>query len=470
MNYFKRLAIKTAAKVVGKTGADAFFMPFGSFKWSGNSKKIYEETAILSSVINKRAQCFGNAAVYVKDKQGNEPDTLQAKRVRDLLNNPNPLMSWEQLYRATDAYRMLYGYCVWLKLSATEGGLPSALYIIDPDKLQIDFDRNNPYIGRDTFVKIRISGIETKLTLDDLIIFNDIKVGIGSSNSFFSQSRMKALSNESKLLQVIADAELSIIRNRGAIGILAKDGRDQSAVGVFDESIENIQEKYKRYGISSDQWNIIITSAALKWYSISQPLKDLMLPEFEEQTAKKICATFDVPYELFPFSKDSAFGNGGSRKQALMELYQNVVIPSSKSDAQLLTKSLCKSLGLTITMDYSDMYIFQEDMKQKAESASTAITALNAAQSAGNITREEWRALASEYINIDPKAALLEQKVMLAQLLGVGGLQALMSLVVDVNLTDRQKRALLVSVFDRTPEEALEMIPEVEPINRTSDV
>jgi hypothetical protein len=472
MNYFKKIAIKTAAKIIGKTGTDAFFMPFGNFLSSlfKGSKKTYEEAAILSSVINKRAQCFGNAVVYIKDKNGNETEDFQAKRLRDLLNSPNPLMSWEQLYRATDVYRMLYGHCVWLKLSAIENDMPSALYIIDPEQLQIEYDRNNPIIGQNTFKKIRIGGKETDLTLNDLIIFNDIKVGFGG-NPLLSQSRMTALHNESNLLQVIADAELSIIRNRGAIGILAKDGKDSSNVGVFDDKIEVVQQQYKRYGISSDQWNIIITSLALKWYSIAQPLKDLMLPEFEEQTAKKICAIFDMPFELFPFSKDSSFGNGGSRKQAFLELYQNYIIPTSKGDAKLLTKELCKGTGLTITMDYSDMPIFQEDMKQKAECANIAITAFNSAQAAGNITREEWRSLVAEYINIDPAAALLEQKVMLAQQLGVGGLQALMALVVDANLKDEQKRALLVSVFDRTPEEALAMIPEVvTPINTTGNV
>jgi hypothetical protein len=471
MSFIRNIAMKGLARIARKSyEGGSFFMPLGALSLGiKSSKKIYEEAAILSTVINKRAQCFGNAVVYVKDKQGNEPDTVQAKRLRNLLSNPNPFMSWEQLYRATDAYRMLYGHCIWLKLSAFENDIPAAIYIIDPEQIKIDIDQYNPFLGRETIKKIWIGGRETQLTIDDLVIFNDIKIGFGG-NALLAQSRMTALKHESKLMQVIADAELSIIRNRGALGILAKDGKDASAVGVLEENIEKVQEQYKRYGISSEQWNIIITSAALKWQSITQPLKDLMLIEFEEQMAKKICAMFDVPYELFPFSKDSAFGNGGSRKQALLELYQNAIIPTSKSDALTLTKMLCKGTGLTITMDYSDMYIFQEDMKQKAECANVAITALNAAQSAGNITREEWRALVAEYINIDPAAALLEQRVMLAQQLGVGGLQALMALVVDVNLTNSQKRALLVSVFDRTPEEALAMIPEVEPINTADDV
>jgi hypothetical protein len=473
MSFIRNIAIKGLAKIVGQTGENSFFMPFGSFGLLGNrsNKKIYEESAILSAVINKRAQCFGNSVLYIKDKQGNEPDTLQAKRLRNLLDAPNPLMSWEQLYRATDTYRMLYGHCVWLKLSAFENDMPSSLYIINPEQLQIDFDKSCPIIGKNTFRKIRIGGKDTALTLDDLIIFNDTRVDFGG-NPFLAQSRMKALSNESNLLRVIADAEMSIIRNRGAIGILAKDAKDGSSVGVFDDSITAVQEQYRRYGISSDQWNIIITSAALKWYSIAQPLKDLMLIEFEEQMAKKICAVFDIPYALFPFAKDSALGNGGMSEKAELQLYQNTVIPLSKSDAKILTASLCKGTGLAITMDYSDMWIFQEDMKQKAESANVAITAFNSAQAAGNITREEWRALIAEYINIDPSAALLEHKVPRTQLLGVGGLQALKDIVIDPNLTDGQKRALLVNLFEFTLEEALQTVPEVEvkPVNITGNV
>jgi hypothetical protein len=413
MGFIRNIAIKGLVKVAGAAGAakgSSFLLSLGLPLSNRGYRAIYEESAVLSTVINKRAGCFGNAVVYVKDRQDNEAETVQARQVRSLLRQPNSLMSWEQLYRTTEVYRMLYGYCVWLKLSVSGGGIPSSLFIVDPEQLQVDFGSRAPLVGQNTLTRIRIGGQDTPFTLDDFVIFNDVKVGFGS-NPILAQSRMTTLSNESNLLRVIADAELSIIRNRGALGILAKDCRDStSAVGVYEEAVAEVQEQYKRYGISSEQWNIIITTAALKWQPITQPLKDLMLPEFEEQTAKKICAVFDVPYELFPFSKDSAFGNGGSRKQAMLELYQNVVLPLSKSDAMALTSSLCRGTGLTVTMDYSDMYIFQEEMKQKAESANIAITAFNAAQAAGNITREEWRSLASEFINIDPSSPLLEEK------------------------------------------------------------
>jgi hypothetical protein len=249
--------------------------------------------------------------------------------------------------------------------------------------------------------KILIAGKETNIKIDDLIIFNDLKLGFGV-NPFFAESRMSSLINENALSNVISDAEHSLIRNRGALGIISKDVNEHTPPQSFTDATENVQKQYEKYGISSFQWNIIITNAALKWQSISQPLKDLMLIEFEEHVAKKICAVFDVPFELFPFSKDSALGNGGSRREAIKELYQNTIIPTSKADAELITNSLCKGTNLTVSFDFSDMWFLQADMKSKAETSKIAIEAFNAALDKGYITIEEWRQNISEYININP--------------------------------------------------------------------
>ena len=400
MNWIKKIAIKTLSGVIGKDNLQNWFLPIGFSALSERSvQEAYEKGAVLSSAINKRAQYFGNSKVYVMDSSGNEPNTPQAKEIRQLLSKPNKLSSWRQMYVTTEVYRMLYGYCVWIRLSAYEGAIPSALYIVRPDQIDIVPDNNRAFIGRNEAVRIRVGGEVTNLKLSDLIIFNDIKTGFDTNNPFFAQSRMTALMEETRLGAVISDAELAIIRNRGALGILTKDIKDSSSAGVFEDDKENIQEAYKRYGITADQWNVIITSTSLKWQGMSQPLKDLMLIELEEQTAKKICGVFDVPYELLPMSGQSTYNN---RKESKKELYQDVAIPTSEGDAALLTDSICGNTGLHIELDYSDVPVFQEDMNNRAQAAATMITGLNAAAEAGNIDKQEWRENASQYIDIDP--------------------------------------------------------------------
>ncbi|MDR2127310.1 MAG: phage portal protein [Prevotellaceae bacterium] len=410
MNKFlkKILTKKTLPAAVEKE----IFMPFGfPFQWSDNNKKIYSEAAILEAVINKRAQCFGNAVVYVTDKTGNEPESVQAKRIRNLFAEPNKLMSWVQFYRLVETYRLLYGYCIVLKMSINNDKvLPTSLFIIDPAQITIKYNQNTPYFGQSQDTDIYIAGQKTSLKLDDLIIFNDLKLGFGD-NPFLAQSRMTCLCNENKLVALISNAAHAIIRNRGAIGILSKDVKDDTTTAaVFQDDVSNLHEAYRKYGITSEQWNIIITTAALKYQSMIPPLRDLMLSEFEEQSAKKICAVFDLPFELFPFAKEGQMGNENKKKQSELDLYQNYIIPCSKGDAELFTKSLCKGTDLTISFDYSDMPVFQENMQQKAQAINTAIAALNSAADKGYITVAEWRELASEYININP-AAIIPNKL-----------------------------------------------------------
>jgi phage portal protein BeeE len=427
------------------------------FNWTGNYRKIFEESAIISSVIGKRAQYFGNAVPYIKDKDGNEPEEPKAVAIRKLLNEPNKLMSFEQFYRAIEMFRMLYGYCIVFKFYAIPGAAPTHLYIIDPDQISIEVEKTSAYIGTVSNVVVKIANERTNIQLKDLIIFNDLKLGFGS-NPLLAQSRMTAIKHESKLLAVIADAEESIIRNRGALGILSKDINDQVAPAVFEEKVEDLQAAFKRYGITSEQYHIIVTNAALKWQSMSIPLRELMLIEFEEQNAKKICGVFDLPYELLPMSGQSTYAN---RSSAEKEVYQNTVIPSSKSDAKILTKALCVGTNLQIELDYSDMYIFQENMSEKATATNMMVQALNTALNSGMITADESRKLLSNYVDIDTDMTIVqEQTILLAQALGVGGTQSLVAVVTDPNLSDEQKRGLLKILFNFTDEQAFEAIPE----------
>jgi phage portal protein BeeE len=465
MNYFQKLVVKSAAKIVGKTGGDAFFHPFGStLIWDKGEKKIYENTAVLFAVINKRAQCFGSAVSYVMDKQGNEVKTPQAEQIRKLLEQPNSLMSWSQFYALLEICRMLYGYCIVLKSSFAPGQLPTALYIADPSHISLRYRHSaNPYIGRSQEVEVHVCGSKTSLTLDDLIIFNDVKLGFGD-NIFLAQSRMTAIENENKLLAVLSDAEHAIIRNRGALGIISKDVNEKMNAEVFKEDVEPVHEAYRRYGINSEHWHVLITNLALRWQAITPPLKDLQLLEFEEQMAKKICGVFDVPFALFPFHKENSLGNGGADYQQEKRFYQSTVIPSAKGDAVLLTKSLCRGHDLTITLDFSDVAALQEDLKTKAEGVNTIVSALTTALDRGAITRDECRSILSEYVAIDPAAQLEEQKIMLAAQLGVGGLQGFIALLTDAVLSSEQKRAALVELFNRTPEQALALMPNAAPI------
>jgi hypothetical protein len=425
-------------------------LSFSGSRHIGSDKRKYELIAILEAVINKRSECFGNAVPYVLDKNGNEPTDLSAKRVVELLKSPNALMSFQQLYRTTDAYRMIYGYSVWFTPRISEGSLPTSILPIPPDKLSIEVDPSYSILTNEQpKVTVRVAGRATNIQLEDLIIFNDIKTGFGD-NPLLAQSRMTALYDEVNLLSDIAEAQSSIIRNRGALGVLTRDPRDEKAAGIFEDNKKKIQEEYRHYGLSQEQWKIIITSASLRWIPLTMNISDLKLIELEETAAKKVCGICDLPYELLPISGNSSFEN---RKQALLELYQNYVVPTSVGDANLVTKKL-QLRELQVTFDYTHLPVFQEDQAAKASTISNISSAIATLLGNGTISKAEARKELSVYMDIDPIAPSA-----LAQTIGVEGTQSMVAIVTDTNLSDDQKRGLLMLLFELTLEQVLQVIP-----------
>lgn len=384
-----------------KNKVSDFWFPVGGFSGSrciGSDRKKYELLSVLEAVINKRAATFGNAVPYILDKEGNEPSTMEARRLRELFSSPNALMSFQQLYRLTDIYRMIYGYCVWFTPRAYKGAIPAAILLIPPDKLSLEVGDYSLLTNELPEVRVRIDGRTTSITLDDLIIFNDIKTGF-TSNPLLAQSRITALHNETGLLGSIAEAQADIIENRGAIGIISRDPRDDARpASVFEDNKKQIQEEYKRYGLSKQQWKVIITSASLRWTPLTMNIGDLKLIELEEVAAKKVCGIYDVPYELFPLSGNSTFEN---RRQAKLELYQDCTIPTSAGDAELITQKLGVK-DLTVSFDYTHLPIFQEDQAAKASTVASISGSAASLLSSGIISIQEARALLSEYIDINP--------------------------------------------------------------------
>jgi hypothetical protein len=379
---------------IGMPGRENFF--------GHNYFSAYKLISQVRMVIDKRAECLASAVPYILDRDENEPQGKDAKAIRKLFDTPNFLQSFSELYVLKEIYRLIYGWSAIYLFRAFEGAIPTAMFAIPPSML--NFQLNNNYLlyhqkDASNIVKtIKVAGTNAEINFSDLIFFRDsIPHDI---NPFICDSKMQAVFNEYDLAAAISEAEKTIVERRGAFGILSKDINDPSAVGVYEEERDTIQEKYKEtYGLRMSKDQIIITQMALKWQQMALPIRDLMLVELGEEAQKRIAGVYDVPYNLLPGGSDSTFSN---QEKAMKYLYFSKAIPTSDSDAKKFTDAILEKYELSLKLDYSDLPLFQDNLKEKASSISTAINGLNAAFTAGNITREEWRLNASRYIDIDP--------------------------------------------------------------------
>jgi len=171
-------------------------------------------------------------------------------------------------------------------------------------------------------------------------------------------SRKNVIAEEIKLCNIINKAATTILSRYGAMGIISKDTDDPTNLKRFQEETDKIQNLYQRYGLGPNQHQIIITDQNLKFVPIGLPINELMLPEFEQQAFQKICTALNMPIDIFPFYKESAFGNGGSKKQAIIDVYESVMTPQLTND-------------LTLISEHINITDFYYDIKQLEDEEST---------------------------------------------------------------------------------------------------
>jgi hypothetical protein len=375
---------------------------FGGNNFFGNNYlDAYKRIPQVRTVIDKRAACLSSAVPYILDKDENEPQTKDAKNIRKLFDTPNFIQSFSELYVLKEIYRLIYGWSAIYLFRAFDNAAPAAMFVIPPSMLNFRLKKEHLLYNQtdetNIIDKITIAGTTTEIKFSDLIFFKDEIPNI--ENPLISDSKMKAVINEYELARAISEAEKAIVERRGALGILSKDIDDPNSIGVFEDERQEIQKKYKEaYGLRMSKDQIIITTMALKWQQMSLSVKDLMLIELGEEAQKRIAGVYNVPYNLLPGGFNTSFDN---QDKAIKTLY-NEAIQISNSDAKKFTRALLDQYGLHLKLDYSELPIWQEDARQQAAAMNTAIAGLNAAFTAENITREEWRLNASRYIDIDP--------------------------------------------------------------------
>jgi hypothetical protein len=156
---------------------------------------------------------------------------------------------------------------------------------------------------------------------------------------------------------------------------------------------ESIQNDFKRYGITGQDYQVVITDAQLKWQAMSYPTKDLMLFEEIEDDIDRIVDAYDWERDLLSRQKGSTFTN---KKEAKKYVYESAIIPESKSRLQKFSEQFLPQ-GQYLISDYSELYIFQEDKAKQAQALYTLNKAMETAFNSGVITADEWRLKLENY-------------------------------------------------------------------------
>lgn len=195
------------------------------------------------------------------------------------------------------------------------------------------------------------------------IILEKWQVAIYSDSYIFSRrSDIEILANDVLILDIFKNGLDYLTRSLGALGILsAKD------LPMTEEDKDDFNKKLKeKYGITQEQFQIILSSTPMDFKQMVLPIKDLALDERIKDEVKILAGYFGVPYDLLPISGQSTYAN---QEQAIRQFYSNCISPLAEIGLALGRQMVKEDRGLLIK---SDKLTFRIDNVPELEDDRTA--------------------------------------------------------------------------------------------------
>jgi hypothetical protein len=397
-------------------GGNFFFGINGNdkaFIWGGynSSLKAYRECPVVSSVINRKAECTINGKPYIMDDQGKESKSKVAQAAKALLKKPNPLQNGKQFRAQGSVYRQIYGWNLVLKIIPIgfENDYSKwRLWNIPPWMVQIS-DSTDLFFQQDAklFSRIFLSymGHGIELNPDVCFFFKENQISTGTYLYNGSQENVSLYLPDSKLMSLEGPVDNlisslnsrgSLIRERGPLWILSNDSGDASDAGLFPidpKTKDLLHQDFLQYGITRGQRKAIITDAKLRLQQCGFDVSELKLLEGEVHDAKMICDTLNYPPELLGLI-DSKYDNQDIAERAL---YTNCILPDAESEDE----QWCELLGLHqhelhVETDYKHVAALQENEEKKGKSRLLLNQAILIEFYNNSITWNRWRELVGE--------------------------------------------------------------------------
>lgn len=440
---------------------------FQYFKYDGykSCTEAYNRCPPISAIINRKSQAFINGQTWLLDKDGAVAETKEAKEFNKLWKKPNPIQSQKQFEAQLYSYFQLFGFAIIFPVKPvgyTKNIEASSLWNIpiswiDWNKTYEKFTLSGVQILQE--IVVNFSGYYTTLKIADLIIIRDVTISF--DNITFPTSKINPLQMPINNIIGAFESRNTLINYRGAFGILSTDpGKGQYVplpLGEIEK--EKLQKDFRRYGLRKKQFQVILTTASLKWQSMGYPTKDLMLMEEVQESSKSVCDGMNFPPHLLGLI-DPTFNNQSTAEKGL---YRNAIIPDADNIFdQLQTAFDFDKYGLNFEKDFSKIESLQSDKKFEAEARLQLNNALQIEWNNGLITLDQWL----EKLGEDPlpnnsgqvrKGDTENKNVPLAVTIGVGGIQGLLSVLTASNLSSEARQATLEILFGLSASDAERM-------------
>lgn len=347
----------------------------------GREREIYETTAPLAVVIDRKAQ-MKSVGVYRhwKGNKNTKEDTeLFDTPALNLLYNPNPLQSKDDFIKEMSINKDVMGvnYTFGAKGSRLNP-VPNMIHNIQPELLQIKTKSNFWYAEtmEDIFESFRVTG-----TNISFLPFEILRRALPNpKNPLIPSSPLKKIRQEISNIRFAMAYRNVILCRKGAMGMLSGDSKDADGgtAPMNLKEFEKMEKEYQRgYGLYAKQMQILMSRYPMKWQPMTYETSKLELFREVDDNMRKVIDLFHLNENLFSFSKGATVSDSGTKMfEAERQAYQNTIIPECEDDMNALSKWLgLHERGEYLTLDFSHVPAMHDDEELASNIMSTRVAA-----------------------------------------------------------------------------------------------
>ena len=349
--------------------------------------ELYLKVPELQAIINYRGRVFAGMHVKPEDKDGNEKEIPQL----GLFSKPNPLQNFKELAMQYHVLRDIFGNAFIHPVFGNKKDLTTAIWNLPPANAEVipteAIEEGNQIVFNmtklDEIIKeyvFRYLNTTINYTPEEIIHFNDNQIQFKDNKYLLGDSKIRPLQQPCENILHAYEARGVLIQN-SALGILTNDSRDAitGTLPLSKPDKEQLQEDYKKYGLTKAKWQMIITNAALKWQSMAVDTGKLKLFEEVDADYRTIANAYSFPPEIL--QTDSTYEN---KQRAIVQLYQDAIIPEANEFLQGIGNFLQLD-NVFLKADFSHIAALQADLEKRSRTLNWAATGLSKAKDSGFI-------------------------------------------------------------------------------------
>ena len=330
-------------------------------------KKSLEEGYLVNTyvyaIINRIAETGADIPIIIESWKGDEVEIIEEGDFYNFVHKPNPENNYKSFTYQSLVYQLATGNEFQYGVRGTGMTAFTERWNLAPQYIQpkVSHALTGAFA---TSYKYQVGEKEYNLTVEEIMHLKKFNPDPNSENPTMGLSPLQAAYRTLVASNEIITADASLIKNKGAFGLLSNKGERPLRPEERDEMDRSLKE---RIGGGENFGSVKATSGNFDFVKLAMSSTDLQILESGIMKLRDLCSIYGAKSRMFNDPKGSTFNNA---KEDMKSFYNNAVIPPLENDLDHFNRFFTEGWNerdnttYWVRLDLSKIDVLQEEQAE----------------------------------------------------------------------------------------------------------